>query len=235
MMKQKWTKKGTKVFSGILAAAMVMGAMTACGSSEEPVETTSTVQESTVAESEPSTEASTEEVAEEVTYYGEITAVDGSSITLALAEEGEAVANASEAVESTDAAATEEGTEAAETDAAEADTAEASTAGTETADAAAAETGTGSTEADGATMTIVADENTVVTVNGTEATVDELKAGDMVTVVMQGETVVSVTVDAAEAEADVTTAEGETEAAAEAGTEAADSTETAETTETTAE
>lgn len=151
MMKQEFTKKGTKVFAGIVAAAMVMGSLTACGGTKEPVESPSAVSESSI-ESTEATEGSgtaddaqsstmageVNEVEESVTCYGEITAIDNNNVTLALG-----------------------------------DTAE---------------------QAD-ATLTITVDAETIITSNGEMVVLEELKIGDKVTALMQGEKVNSLIVE----------------------------------------
>lgn len=219
MKKQNLMRTKSKVLCGILAAAMVMAGMTACSSTSG----SDTVQESSQAESstaeeatESSTVEATDSVEEAVTYYGQISAIEGNSITVELAEmpqvppqepDGQAPEQTSEASEETaesetaeeETAAQEETAAEEETSAEEADSQTA--AGEETLEGEAVlepeEEMTAREELElqltGETMTIEVDEETIITVNGETAAVEDLQTGDIITFIMQGEKVNSVT------------------------------------------
>ena len=204
MKKQNLMRTKSKVLCGILAAAMVMAGMTACSSTSG----SDTVQESSQAESstaeeatESSTVEATDSVEEAVTYYGQISAIEGNSITVELAEmpqvppqepDGQAPEQTSEASEETAESETaEEETAAQEETAAEEETLEGEAVLEPEEEMTAREEL--ELQLTGETMTIEVDEETIITVNGETAAVEDLQTGDIITFIMQGEKVNSVT------------------------------------------
>ena len=193
MKKQNLMRTKSKVLCGILAAAMVMAGMTACSSTSgsDTVQESSQAQSSTAEEAtESSTVEATDNVEEAVTYYGQITAIEESSITVELAEMPQVPP------QEPDGQAPEQNSEAS---AEEADSQTA--AGAETLEGEAVlepeEEMTAREELElqltGETMTIEVDEETIITVNGETAAVEDLQTGDIITFIMQGEKVNSVT------------------------------------------
>ncbi len=239
MKKQNLMRTKSKVLCGILAAAMVMAGMTACSSTSgsDTVQESSQAQSSTAEEAaESSTVEATDSVEEAVTYYGQISAIEGNNITVELAEtpqvppqepDGQAPEQNSEVSGETaqSEAAGEETAAEAETSGEEADSQ--TTAGAETLEGEAVlepeEEMTAREELElqltGETMTIEVDEETIITVNGETAAVEDLQTGDIITFILQGEKVNSVTAGMApeapapEAGEDTAQEEGSSEAA----------------------
>ena len=155
----------TKVMCAVLTAAMVMTGFTACGG------TTSTGTESAASESaeqketiapESTTEQSALEKSEEKveSYLGQITAIDGNVISIALAEKPEAPDG-----------------EAPDGQKPEKDMLDEMTL-----------------TLSGDTMTITVNDDTIITIDGADATPDDLQVGDTVSFFLDGEIVTSLSV-----------------------------------------
>ena len=180
----------TKVMCAVLTAAMVMTGFTACGG------TTSAGTESAASESaeqketivpESTTEQSALEKSEEKveSYLGRITAIDGNVISIALAEkpeapDGEAPAGEVPSGEKSDAQAPN----------GEKPTGEAPDGQKPEKDMLDEMTLTLS----GDTMTITVNDDTIITIDGADATLDDLQVGDTVSFFLDGEVVTSLSV-----------------------------------------
>lgn len=163
----------TKVMCAVLTAAMVMTGFTACGGTTsagtESVASESAEQKETIAPE--STTESTESGEEKVeSYLGQITAIDGNVISIALAEKLEAPNG--------------------EAPTGEAPSGEASDGQKPEKDMLDEMTLTLS----GDTMTITVNDDTIITIDGEDATLDELQVGDTVSFFLDGETVTSLSV-----------------------------------------
>ena len=158
----------TKVMCAVLTAAMVMTGFTACGGSTtaSAASTEASENKETIA-SESTTEQNTVESSEEKveSYLGQITAIDGNVISVALAEKPE-------------------------TPNGEAPTGEAPNGQKPEKDMLDEMTLTLS----GDTMTITVNDDTIITIDGEDATLDELQVGDTVSFFLNGETVTSLSV-----------------------------------------
>ena len=150
----------TKVMCAVLTAAMVMTGFTACGG------TTSAGTESAASESaeqketivpESTTEQSALEKSEEKveSYLGQITAIDGNVISIALAEKPEAPDGQKPEKDMLDEM---------------------------------------TLTLSGDTMTITVNDDTIITIDGTDATPDDLQVGDTVSFFLDGEVVTSLSV-----------------------------------------
>ena len=150
----------TKVMCAVLTAAMVMTGFTACGG------TTSAGTESAASESaeqketivpESTTEQSALEKSEEKveSYLGQITAIDGNVISIALAEKPEAPDGQKPEKDMLDEM---------------------------------------TLTLSGDTMTITVNDDTIITIDGTDATPDGLQVGDTVSFFLDGEVVTSLSV-----------------------------------------
>lgn len=183
MKKYKKVVGKRKVLCGIMAAAMIMG-MTACGNAAQNTETQA-------AESSPGTEAVSETVATEdvennteetdslleaLSYTGEITAIDGSSITLTLSGEFAGEGPNGEAGQGELPAGERPSGERAEGEMPEGQDS----------------LGESDLTVLGGTTTIEVTADTIITINGETATIDDLQAGDHITVLMEGEVVNSI-------------------------------------------
>ena len=180
----------TKVMCAVLTAAMVMTGFTACGGTTsagtESVTSESVEQKETIAPE--STTENTESGEEKVeSYLGQITAIDGNVISIALAEKPEAPNG-------------------------EAPTGEAPNGEKPDGQAPDGNGGTPNGEApngqkpekdmldemtltlSGDTMTITVNDDTIITIDGEDATLDELQVGDTVSFFLDGETVTSLSV-----------------------------------------
>ena len=202
----------TKVMCAVLTAAMVMTGFTACGGTTsagtESVASESAEQKETIAPE--STTEGTESGEEKVeSYLGQITAIDGNVISIALAEKpeapnGEAPTGEAPSGEKPDGQAPDGNGGAPN---GEAPTGEAPSG--EKPDGQAPD-GNGSApngEApngqkpekdmlDEMTLTLSGDTNddTIITIDGEDATLDELQVGDTVSFFLDGETVTSLSV-----------------------------------------
>lgn len=180
----------TKVMCAVLTAAMVMTGFTACGGTTsagtESVASESAEQKETIAPE--STTEGTESGEEKVeSYLGQITAIDGNVISIALAEKPEAPNG------------------------------EAPTGGAPSGEKPNGQTPDGNGSApngeapngqkpekdmldemtltlNGDTMTITVNDDTIITIDGEDATLDELQVGDTVSFFLDGEIVTSLSV-----------------------------------------
>ena len=181
----------TKVMCAVLTAAMVMTGFTACGGTTsagtESAASESAEQEETIAP-EGTTEQSTVEQSTETesgeekveSYLGQITAIDGNVISIALAEKPETPDGETPTGEKSDAQAPD----------GEKPTGEASDAQKPEKNMLDEMTLTLS----GDTMTITVNDDTIITIDGEDATLDELQVGDTVSFFMDGEIVTSLSV-----------------------------------------
>ena len=181
----------TKVMCAVLTAAMVMTGFTACGGTTSPgtesvasesaeqketIAPESTTEQSTVEQS-----AATESGEENVeSYLGQITAIDGNVISIALAEKPEAPDGEAPTGEKPDAQAPD----------GEKPTGEAPDGQKPEKDMLDEMTLTLS----GDTMTITVNDDTIITIDGADATLDDLQVGDTVSFFLDGEVVTSLSV-----------------------------------------
>ena len=181
----------TKVMCTVLTAAMVMTGFTACGGTTsagtESVASESAEQKETIAP-ESTTEqgtveqnAATESGEEKVeSYLGQITAIDGNVISIALAEKPEAPDGEAPTGEKPDG----------EKPTGEVPSGEAPDGQKPEKDMLDEMTLTLS----GDTMTITVNDDTIITIDGTDATLDDLQVGDTVSFFLDGEVVTSLSV-----------------------------------------
>ena len=181
----------TKVMCAVLTAAMVMTGFTACGGTTsagtESAASESAEQEETIAP-EGTTEQSTVEQSTETesgeekveSYLGQITAIDGNVISIALAEKPETPDGETPTGEKSDGQAPD----------GEKPTGEASDGQKPEKDMLDEMTLTLS----GDTMTITFNDDTIITIDGEDATLDELQVGDTVSFFLDGEIVTSLSV-----------------------------------------
>ena len=197
----------TKVMCAVLTAAMVMTGFTACGGTTsagtESVASESAEQKETIAP-ESTTESGEEKVE---SYLGQITAIDGNVISIALAEKpeapnGEAPTGEAPSGEKPDGQAPS----------GEAPTGEAPTGEKPDGQAPDGNGGAPNGEApngqkpekdmldemtltlSGDTMTITVNDDTIITIDGADATLDDLQVGDTVSFFLDGEVVTSLSV-----------------------------------------
>ena len=197
----------TKVMCAVLTAAMVMTGFTACGG------TTSAGTESAASESAEQKETiapeSTLEKSEEKveSYLGQITAIDGKVISIALAEKPEAPDGEAPSGEKPDGQALDGngGTPNGEAPAGEVPSGEKSDAQAPNGEKPTGEAPDGQKpEKDmldemtltlsGDTMTITVNDDTIITIDGTDATPDDLQVGDTVSFFLDGDIVTSLSV-----------------------------------------
>ena len=180
----------TKVMCAVLTAAMVMTGFTACGGTTsagtESVASESAEQKETIAPE--STTESTESGEEKVEFYlGQITAIDGNVISIALAEKpeapngeaptGEAPSGEKPNGQTSDGNGSAPNGEAPNGQKPEKDMLDEMTL-----------------TLSGDTMTITVNDDTIITIDGEDATLDELQVGDTVSFFLDGETVTSLSV-----------------------------------------
>ena len=181
----------TKVMCAVLTAAMVMTGFTACGgttsagtesaASESAEQKETIVLESTTEQSTVEQSAATESGEEKVeSYLGQITAIDGNVISIALAEKPEAPDGEAPTGEKPDAQAPD----------GEKPTGEAPDGQKTEKDMLDEMTLTLS----GDTMTITVNDDTIITIDGADATLDDLQVGDTVSFFLDGEVVTSLSV-----------------------------------------
>lgn len=180
----------TKVMCAVLTAAMVMTGFTACGGTTsagtESVASESAEQKETIAPE--STTESTESGEEKVeSYLGQITAIDGNVISIALAEKPEAPNGEAPTGDKPDGQALDGNGGAPN---GEAPNGEAPNGQKPEKDMLDEMTLTLS----GDTMTITVNDDTIITIDGEDATLDELQVGDTVSFFLDGETVTSLSV-----------------------------------------
>lgn len=156
----------TKVMCAVLTAAMVMTGFTACGgttsagtesaASESAEQKETIVPESTTEQSTVEQSVATESGEEKVeSYLGQITAIDGNVISIALAEKPEAADGQKPEKDMLDEM---------------------------------------TLTLSGDTMTITVNDDTIITIDGTDATPDDLQVGDTVSFFLDGEVVTSLSV-----------------------------------------
>ena len=161
----------TKVMCAVLTAAMVMTGFTACGGSTTASAASTEASENKETIAPESTTESTESSEEKVeSYLGQITAIDGNVISVALAEKPEAPNG--------------------EAPTGEAPNGEAPNGQKPEKDMLDEMTLTLS----GDTMTITVNDDTIITIDGTDATLDDLQVGDTVSFFLDGEVVTSLSV-----------------------------------------
>ena len=180
----------TKVMCAVLTAAMVMTGFTACGGTTsagtESVASESAEQKETIAPE--STTEGTESGEENVeSYLGQITAIDGNVISIALAEKpeapnGEAPTGEAPSGEKPDGQAPDGNGSAPNGEAPNGQKPEKDMLDEMTLTLS------------GDTMTITANDDTIITIDGEDATLDELQVGDTVSFFLDGETVTSLSV-----------------------------------------
>lgn len=204
----------TKVMCAVLTAAMVMTGFTACGGTTsagtESVASESAEQKETIAP-----ESTTESGEEKVEFYlGQITAIDGNVISIALAEKpeapnGEAPTGEAPSGEKPDGQAPDGNGSAPN---GEAPTGEAPSGEKPNGQTPDGNGGAPNGEApngqkpeknmldemtltlSGDTMTITVNDDTIITIDGEDATLDELQVGDTVSFFLDGEIVTSLSV-----------------------------------------
>ena len=193
----------TKVMCAVLTAAMVMTGFTACGGTtsagtesaasesaeqKETIAPESTTEQGTV-EQNVATESGEEKVE---SYLGQITAIDGNVISIALAEKPEAPDGEAPSGEKPDGQAPDGngGTPNGEAPAGEVPSGEAPDGQKPEKDMLDEMTLTLS----GDTMTITVNDDTIITIDGADATLDELQVGDTVSFFLDGEVVTSLSV-----------------------------------------
>ena len=181
----------TKVMCAVLTAAMVMTGFTACGgttsagtesaASESAEQKETIVPESTTEQSTVEQSVATESGEEKVeSYLGQITAIDGNVISIALAEKPEAPDGEAPNGEKPDGQAPN----------GEKPTGEAPDSQKPEKDMLDEMTLTLS----GDTMTITVNDDTIITIDGMDATPDDLQVGDTVSFFLDGEAVTSLSV-----------------------------------------
>lgn len=198
----------TKVMCAVLTAAMVMTGFTACGgttsagtesaASESAEQKETIAPESTTEQGTVEQNAATESGEEKVeSYLGQIIAIDGNVISIALAEkpeapDGEAPAGEAPSGEKPDGQAPDGngGTPNGEAPAGEVPSREAPDGQKPEKDMLDEMTLTLS----GDTMTITVNDDTIITIDGADATLDDLQVGDTVSFFLDGEVVTSLSV-----------------------------------------
>lgn len=180
----------TKVMCAVLTAAMVMTGFTACGGTTsagtESVASESAEQKETIAPE--STTEGTESGEEKVeSYLGQITAIDGNVISIALAEKpeapnGEAPTGEAPSGEKPDGQAPDGNGGAPNGEAPNGQKPEKDMLDQMTLTLS------------GDTMTITVNDDTIITIDGEDATLDELQVGDTVSFFLDGEIVTSLSV-----------------------------------------
>ena len=175
----------TKVMCAVLTAAMVMTGFTACGGTTsagtESVASESAEQKETIAP-ESTLEKSEEKVE---SYLGQITAIDGNVISISLAEKPEAPDEEAPTGDKPDVPAPD-----GEKPTGEVPSGEAPDGQKPEKDMLDEMTLTLS----GDTMTITVNDDTIITIDGTDATPDDLQVGDTVSFFLDGEVVTSLSV-----------------------------------------
>lgn len=184
----------TKVMCAVLTAAMVMTGFTACGGSTTASAASTEASENKETIATGSTESGEEKVE---SYLGQITAIDGNVISIALAEKpeapnGEAPTGEAPSGEKPDGQAPDGngGAPNGEAPTGEAPSGEKPNGQKPEKDMLDEMTLTLS----GDTMTITANDDTIITIDGEDATLDELQVGDTVSFFLDGETVTSLSV-----------------------------------------
>ncbi len=175
----------TKVMCAVLTAAMVMTGFTACGgSTTASASSTEASEEKETITPESTTEQSTESGEEKVeSYLGQITAIDGNVISIALAEKPEAPDGEAPSAGKPEAPDGEAPRGDKPTDEAPAD---------QKPEKDMLDDMTLTLSGD--TMTITVNDDTIITIDGKDATLEELQTGDTVSFFLDGEIVTSLSV-----------------------------------------
>ena len=209
----------TKVMCAVLTAAMVMTGFTACGGSTTASVASTEASENKETIAPESTTESTESGEEKVeSYLGQITAIDGNVISIALAEKpeapnGEAPTGEAPSGEKPDGQAPDGNGGAPN---GEAPTGEAPSGEKPNGQTPDGNGGAPNGEApngqkpeknmldemtltlSGDTMTITVNDDTIITIDGADATLDDLQVGDTVSFFLDGEVVTSLSVGMSE-------------------------------------
>lgn len=193
----------TKVMCAVLTAAMVMTGFTACGgttsagtesaASESAEQKETIAPESTTEQGTVEQNAATELGEEKVeSYLGQITAIDGNVISIALAEKPEAPDGEAPSDEKPDGPAPDGngGAPNGEAPDGEVPSGEAPDGQKPEKDMLDEMTITLS----GDTATITVNDDTIITIDGADATLDDLQVGDTVSFFLDGEVVTSLSV-----------------------------------------
>ena len=198
----------TKVMCAVLTAAMVMTGFTACGGSTTASAASTEASENKETIAPESTTESTESSEEKVeSYLGQLTAIDGNVISVALAEKPETPDGEIPTGEKSDGQAPDGngGTPKGEAPVGEVPSGEKSDAQAPDGEKPTGEASDGQKpEKDmldemtltlsGDTMTITVNDDTIITIDGEDATLDELQVGDTVSFFLDGEIVTSLSV-----------------------------------------
>lgn len=184
---RRWNlpRVNTKVMCAVLTAAMVMTGFTACGGSTTASAASTEASENKETIAPESTTESGEEKVE--SYLGQITAIDGNVISIALAEKpeapnGEAPTGEAPSGEKPDGQAPDGNGGAPNGEAPNGQKPEKDMLDEMTLTLS------------GDTMTITVNDDTIITIDGEDATLDELQVGDTVSFFLDGETVTSLSV-----------------------------------------
>lgn len=193
----------TKVMCAVLTAAMVMTGFTACGgttsagtesaASESAEQKETIAPESTTEQGTVEQNAATESGEEKVeSYLGQITAIEGNVISIALAEKPEAPDGEAPSGEKPDGQVPDGngGAPNGEAPAGEVPSGEAPDGQKPEKDMLDEMTLT----LGGDTMTITVNDDTIITIDGADATLDDLQVGDTVSFFLDGEVVTSLSV-----------------------------------------
>ena len=184
----------TKVMCAVLTAAMMMTGFTACGGTTsagtESAASESAEQKETIAPESTTEQSALEKSEEKVeSYLGQITAIDGNVISIALAEKPEAPDGEAPNGEKPDGQAPD-----GEKPTGEVPSGEAPDGQKPEKDMLDEMTLTLS----GDTMTITVNDDTIITIDGADATLDDLQVGDTVSFFLDGEVVTSLSVGMSE-------------------------------------
>lgn len=189
---RKWNlpQVNTKVMCAVLTAAMMMTGFTACGGTTsagtESAASELAEQKETIAPESTTEQSALEKSEEKVeSYLGQITAIDGNVISIALAEKPEAPDGEAPNGEKPDGQAPD-----GEKPTGEVPSGEAPDGQKPEKDMLDEMTLTLS----GDTMTITVNDDTIITIDGADATLDDLQVGDTVSFFLDGDIVTSLSV-----------------------------------------
>lgn len=178
----------TKVMCAVLTAAMVMTGFTACGGSTTASAASTEASENKETIAPESTTESTESGEEKVeSYLGQITAIDGNVISIALAEKPEAPNGEAPTGEAPSGEKPNGQTSDGNGSAPNGEAPNGQKPEKDMLDEMAL-------TLSGDTMTITVNDDTIITIDGEDATLDELQVGDTVSFFLDGEVVTSLSV-----------------------------------------
>ena len=188
----------TKVMCAVLTAAMVMTGFTACGgtisagtesaASESAEQKETIAPESTTEQSTVEQNAATESGEEKVeSYLGQITAIDGNVISIALAEKPEAPDGEAPTGDKPDGQAPDDKGQAPSGEKPDGEAPDGQKPEKDMLDEM-------TLTLSGDTMTITVNDDTIITIDGADATLDDLQVGDTVSFFLDGEIVTSLSV-----------------------------------------